>query len=1110
VSLSDLARKIGREQEDGSGGKKKTDDVMNIIEFIESPFGLRFAKEICGQALFPVQRFILKMFYNLELDDTDPYVKVPKSWRYAQKDGAGMLEFTEVGYLEYLYSQGRCNIKEQDHDRRELILPIGRRSGKCGSLDGTFLLTSQGLQTLRELAPDQKMTSDTWYDLKGFEVAQEGKLKRAEADAFYYNGFEDTYKIESHCGYDIECTAEHRVKVLGSDGTIDWKYGDQIKEGDHLCIHRNTDLWPTEYLDLSEFNNEKGHKEFSTPEYLTEDFATLMGILVGDGSWTSKSSIGVTVGPYPEMISICEDLFKELMGESLWTQKLDLEGLESGTGTLRYHSTGFREFLHDLGWNYDAKSNDKEIPWSIRRSPKQVVSAFLKGLFETDGCADNGRISFCTASPKMAKQVQLLLLNFGIVSRVRTREIEGTDYYDLGVFGIRSARIFSEQIGFLTERKNSQVKTRLETCGMKSKSRLNSIPHQKEWSRSLLDSIPKNNPLCHGSSEKGWRRSHVRKELGNVCKPSSSDQMTYRRLVNTLESAKENGASNTLISKGEEFLEKDYFFDPVVSVKETRTEVGDISVPEGHQYVANGMTNHNSSISAMIAAYEMYKLLKKYNPQAYYGTPEGAPIQICSIATSKDQAALLYKEVRRHFNNCNFFSQFMGNETQTQALFHTPQDQDNEGAPSVRITFYSSVAKGIRGSANIVAIMDEVAFFNTSGQASASEVYQALNPSLAQFSPKDPDDASIPIGDSEGRMILISSPYAKQGLFYEQYEMALSGGPGSKGLLMIQAPTWEVNPTIPHNYFEKEYEKNPIAFTTEFGAEFTDKVKSWIERDDDLLACINPDLRPAKKGKTRDRHFLGFDLAPKGDRTALVLTRLKEDVIQLAYHEQWQAKTEWHLLNPHLEKPMVPYARDLGSVETLDYEQIANWIEEACKRFYVVEGAYDSFEGIGFDQILQRRNLSRIKMNNFTRSTTSEIYQGFKNLMYREKIELYDYVLTDDDGLERQGHSPHIQELLELESTSRGKRMIMVEAPQVRGKYDDFSDALTRAVWIAMDRLMNKKNHSHNPQVVGSRGIGGRQPRTTTEYHRRKRRSRNYTSKRNPRGSGGGRNNGGR
>lgn len=1113
MSIANLVRQIGRSS-GSAGGGSSDDDTMNIIEFIESPYGLKFSKELGGQSLFPVQKFILKMFYNIPLGDKEKVIRIPKTWRYAQsKVGAGMYEFTETEYLEYLYNSGRCNIKEQDHLRKTLVLPIGRRAGKCASVSNTYLYTDKGMLTLAEMAPQGRLKENEWYPLQR-EIALEGRAHRASADSYYNHGKAKTFKIKSRFGYQIECTAEHRVKVMARDGTVQWKYGDQIKPGDKLAIHRNVGLWPEDLLDAKKYYPPEGVEDFegvSLPTEIDERWGLLLGILTGDGSWYDGHRVCATNG-CSEFLPYLEGLYTQLFGGF---DTNACSGYDCAYTIKAVRSRRLRSFLHNLGWVRRPDVDKKRVPFVIRKSPKSVVAAFLRGLFETGGSITKNAITFSTASQKMIEEVQLLLLNFGIVSRIKVKGYE-QPYYELNLFGKRSREIFAKEIGFLTKRKNERLYS-LRGASETPKSGLESIPYQKEWVRSLIASIPKRNPLCREPEEKGWGREHVRKAAGNVCKPSSPEDMTYPRLERVLEAARKWGACPELIRRGEHILELDYFYDDVEEVTEGYTHVADIQVPGHSMYVANGMTNHNSTISAMIASYESYKLLKKHSPQAYYGTPEGSTIQICSIATSKDQAAILYKEVRRHYNNCDFFRPFMASETQTQALFHTPRDLDVGNKPSIRITFYSSVAKGIRGSANIVAIMDEVAFFNETGQASAHEVYQALSPSLAQFSPKDPEDASKPLGDSEGRMILISSPFAKSGLFYEHYEMALSGGPGSKDLLMIQAPTWEVNPTIPVSYFEKEYEKDPIVFITEFGAEFTDKVKSWIERDDDLIQCVNPDLKPARMGRPRDRHFLGFDLAPKGDRTAMVLTRLNEGRIQLAYHEQWQAKTDWYELNPHLEEPIMDYARDLSTTEILDYEALADWIEEVSKRFYIAEGVYDSYEGIGFEQILQKRQLPQIKMENFTSVKTSEMYQAFKMLMYNEQLELYDYLITDkDSSIERQGYAPHIQELLELEGTRRGKKLTIVEAPNVRGKYDDFSDALVRSVWLALERLSKTKATSRRHTAIGSSygpydGVGAQiqhRVRSQTEYQRRRERARGYVSRRDPRrgifpGSGG-------
>lgn len=1087
--IAKMARQVGRQ----GGADSANEEALDIISFIESPYGLKFSKELVGQSLFPVQRFILKMFYNLPLEKEKKVISIPKGWRYAQ-DPNGMLHFTEQEYLEHLYKEGRCNIKEQDHMRSEMILAIGRRSGKCVPLCHTHLYTSQGMLTLEELAPKGKLKDDTWYPLDNKPtIALEGKELRSTSDQFYYKGKAPTFKIKSHCGYNIECTAEHRVKVMTEAGTLEWKYGNEIKEGDQLAIHRNVKLWPEKHYPVSQYQEFRGPEHF--PDYLDEDWGLLLGILTGDGTWSNSSGVEVTNG-CTEFTEFLEGLYTKMFGTYIKTQVKSA----NNTFRIRLKCRKTRNFLSELGWIHVPERDEKQIPWVIRRSPKSVVAAFLRGLFETDGSISGNSVTFSTASEKLANEVQLMLLNFGIISRIRVKKVKGYEqpYYELALFGIRSREIFAEEIGFLTSRKNDRLYS-LTSSSSTPKSRAETIPHQKAWVTSLIESIPVSPQKGIQAQDRVWSRSHVRVAAGNTCKPSSTESMTYPRLVNLLEVARRHGAPEHLLQHGEQLLEWDYFYDEVISVTPSEAIVGDIQVPGHHMYVAQGMTNHNSAISAMVASYETYKLLKKYSPQKYYGTPDGAPIQICAVATSKDQAALLYKEVRRHFNNCEFFEQFKDSETQTQATFYTPRDQDTGNNPSVRITFYSAVAKGIRGSANIVAIMDEAAFFNNSGQASAHEVYQALSPSLAQFSPKDPTDASIPIGDSEGRMIMISSPYAKQGLFYEQYAQSLAGNEGSKGLLMIQAPTWEVNPTIPLDYFHKEYEKNPIQFLTEFGAQFTDKVKSWIERDEDMLAIINPDMRPVIRGRPRDPHYLGLDLAPKGDRTAVVLTRWQGEKIQKVYHEQWQAKTDWYELNPHLREPVITYPKSMTSEEILDYEKIADWLSELSKRFYIVKGVFDSYEGIGFGQVLDKKKVQNIEMENFTNTKTSEMFQAFQNYMFLEKLELYDYVLDDDDPSigKRTGFSPHIQELMELEGVASGKRMIVVQAPQVRGKYDDYSDALVRSVWLAMNN--EPKNRRSNSYYNGAPDVTNLGPRSVEQYRRSRERSNDLHGQRNVR-----------
>lgn len=91
--------------------------VWDILEYAEHKDGL-------NRRLFPVQRFILKLYYGLLLGDVEKAITIRDPL------GTPTRRFTEVEYLQYLHDDGRCNISSQDHMRNELVLAVGRRSGK--------------------------------------------------------------------------------------------------------------------------------------------------------------------------------------------------------------------------------------------------------------------------------------------------------------------------------------------------------------------------------------------------------------------------------------------------------------------------------------------------------------------------------------------------------------------------------------------------------------------------------------------------------------------------------------------------------------------------------------------------------------------------------------------------------------------------------------------------------------------------------------------------------------------------------------------------------------------------------------------------------------------
>ncbi len=493
--------------------------------------------------------------------------------------------------------------------------------------------------------------------------------------------------------------------------------------------------------------------------------------------------------------------------------------------------------------------------------------------------------------------------------------------------------------------------------------------------------------------------------------------------------------------------------------------------------LACGRRSGKSTLAGVFASYEIYRLLSLGNPQKYYGLPQGNRIQIISVATDKEQAGILFNEVTGHVAKCEYFKTYVGSNTQSYVTFRTPYDIDKFGATSrhengkfvsfngkasLRLAFKSCIAKGLRGMGNIVIILDEFAHFQVKGQSSAKEIYDAVTPSAAMFSPKNPDNPMEPVGDVDSRIILISSPLNREGKFYEQFQLAMSRGPGSENLLAIQAPTWEINPTVDPGYYKEKYHADPAVFMVEHGALFSERLRGWFEREEDLLACIDPLSAPIEKGIHRVPYFMGIDVGLVGDGTAIAICHLEGDTIVLDYHEIWYAGVKWEESNPHLLSPGTIYANSLEKVTRLDFEEITNWISNLASKFYIVGGLFDRWNGIPLEQALHKKGLSQFSSDHFTKDQKSRMYQTVKLMALDRKLSLYDQPRPPDSS--RLGRSPLLREMLNLQATQSSANIITVAAPKLPGAHDDMSDAVVRAFWLASEELRDRKF------VAGARG----------------------------------------
>ncbi len=184
------------------------------------------------------------------------------------------------------------------------------------------------------------------------------------------------------------------------------------------------------------------------PVCLDEKLGALLGYLVGDGHVSRKKRhLGLTTGDESQALQF-HRLGKELFDVTASMAK------DEGRWRVLFHSEHLSDFLVEfIGLTTGPSARQKSIPDAILRSPEPVVRAFLRAYFDCDAYAGKQGVILSTMSDQLAEQVQLLLLNYGILSR-RRRQTDGCWHVD--VMGAAAAR-FAERIGFGLVRKQEAL-----------------------------------------------------------------------------------------------------------------------------------------------------------------------------------------------------------------------------------------------------------------------------------------------------------------------------------------------------------------------------------------------------------------------------------------------------------------------------------------------------------------------------------------------------------------------------------------------------------------------------------------------------------------------------
>ena len=261
------------------------------------------------------------------------------------------------------------------------------------------------------------------------------------------SGNKNTIQINTSLGYTLKCTLDHRIATASHFVEAKDSLNNFIKLSiPNFCEKLHILTWnpmPT----------------ITSSIIINEDWGLFLGYFMGDGSYSDCTLSFAFNNKDTDCIEIIKKLVKKLFDLDLYERVTSTNGIE-----LRVSCITLRPIFKALGiLTFNSKGNFKRkvnVPEVIWRSPKFVIKQFLKGLFEADGFANNknASIKFFSKYETFVKDVQLLLLGFGITSRrihVEKKSGDKIHTYMGNELSLRNAeaKLFKNEIGFLGQRK---------------------------------------------------------------------------------------------------------------------------------------------------------------------------------------------------------------------------------------------------------------------------------------------------------------------------------------------------------------------------------------------------------------------------------------------------------------------------------------------------------------------------------------------------------------------------------------------------------------------------------------------------------------------------------
>lgn len=471
-------------------------------------------------------------------------------------------KYLESGYMQQMPEHVKEAIREKGV--RNVTLLTQAPTGCVAP--NTLVSTAEGLTPIVEMGNPE----GAQWQIMPRDVHTDVGIRKASH--FYVNGTQAVKRVTSKRGFTITATHNHRLRVLDDSGNYVWRRMDELAQHDKIVLKRGTLTNNTEIslIPVEQAPNAKSE----LPQTMSTDFAELLGLYMGDGYTKVRGGLHIIVTQEdPDLLEYTKDLLQKVWGERHI-------GVEDRTGCWIASLTGYyipRFFeandLQKPSGNQGEGAAGAFIPTKVLQAGRDTVAAFLRGLFEADGCVHRGTITLSSTSTQLIEQVQVALLGLGIVSTVRQMPEQSDRYgtrpiYELRMLNRREAQRFVEIVGFISDRKR-QTASDLGTLSDRGDN-IAVMPLLEEF---YTDSqgLPNNvRQTIIGRVSNGALTQQFVKDV--VAEYPTLEETRLGRLVDL-----------------------DIFVDEIADITDAVCDTYDISVPDNHTYIANGFVSHNTT-----------------------------------------------------------------------------------------------------------------------------------------------------------------------------------------------------------------------------------------------------------------------------------------------------------------------------------------------------------------------------------------------------------------------------------------------------------------------------------------------------------------------------------